>query len=85
MEIESRDNSEFGCEDCRGYMEALRHAEQRCRKAEDALATPASLAGNSALRCLHQEQEYCERIKRLEEERDSALEFLLRHQRISHS
>ena len=73
------------CEDCRVLTDALQDMEQQCREAED-----EGVKAHNFSRCADQEaairgeEIYLAKILKLQRRRDSALEVLLKHQRLEH-
>jgi hypothetical protein len=72
------------CEDCRVLTEALRDMEQQCREAEDERFREIRLRGDADA-VGREEERYIAKLSKLERRRDSALEVLLKHQRLEHA
>ncbi|HEX5316207.1 MAG TPA: hypothetical protein VFX22_06100 [Candidatus Kapabacteria bacterium] len=87
--IDLNEFSEFNirhCIDCDVLTEALRDLEQQCREVEDSRnAETTSLSQKTFDEMLLREEQFVNRLKKLEYRRNCALEILIKHQRLEHS
>ena len=73
------------CTDCDILIDALRDMEQQCREAEDERFRDLSVFSTKSFDRLNfEEDEYQEKLNRLQHRRDCALEVLLKHQSLEH-
>ena len=74
------------CIDCDVLTETLRDLEEQCREVEDSRNAGAIFSPQKTFdEMLFREEQFVNRLKKLEYRRNCALEILIKHQRLEHN